>query len=132
MELLPLFLFHMDHLIVCHGKTSIHKLFLFKTTCFACTLERTLYSMTVLLKTERHSSSKLRKTILPCKMYCTQSFCTPNMDVGGVILWVCKQGGLYHFPPKFEHIFVAVITFFPFFCADTFITNLLLIVCALR
>ena len=34
---------------------------------------------------------------------------------------------------KFEHIFVAVITFSPpFFCADTFDTSLLLIVCALR
>ena len=33
---------------------------------------------------------------------------------------------------KFEHIFVAVITFFPFFCANTFYTSLLLIVCALR
>ena len=35
-------------------------------------------------------------------------------------------------PPKFEHIFVAVITFFPFFCANTFDTSLLLIVCAIR
>ena len=25
-----------------------------------------------------------------------------------------QRGGLSHFPPKFEHIFVAVITFFPF------------------
>ena len=25
-----------------------------------------------------------------------------------------KKGGLSHLPPKFEHIFVAVITFFPF------------------
>ena len=40
--------------------------------------------------------------------------------------------GLYHLLPKFEHIFVAVITFPPFFCADTFIASLLLIVCALR
>ena len=32
---------------------------------------------------------------------------------------------------KFEHIFVAIIPFPPF-CADTFDTNLLLIVCALR
>ena len=29
-------------------------------------------------------------------------------------------GGLHLKPQKFEHIFVAVITFFPFFCADTF------------
>ena len=35
-------------------------------------------------------------------------------------------------PPKFEHIFVAVITSPPFFCAGTFITSLLLIVCGLR
>ena len=35
-------------------------------------------------------------------------------------------------PPKFEHIFVAFITFSPFFCADIFNVNLLLIVCALR
>ena len=35
-------------------------------------------------------------------------------------------------PPKFEHIIVAVITFFPFFCADTFDTSLLIIVYALR
>ena len=40
-------------------------------------------------------------------------------------------GGLYHILPKFDHIFVAGITFFPFFFADT-ITTLLLIVCALR
>ena len=43
-----------------------------------------------------------------------------------------SKGGLSHLPPKFEHIFVAVITFPPFFCADTFDTSLLLIVCALR
>ena len=42
------------------------------------------------------------------------------------------KGRLYHLLPKFEHIFVAVITFTPFFCADTFITSLLFIVCALR
>ena len=42
------------------------------------------------------------------------------------------KGRLYHLLPKFEHIFLAVIIFFPFFCADTFITSLLLIVCALR
>ena len=41
-------------------------------------------------------------------------------------------GGLHLKPPKFEHIFAAVITFFPFFCANTFDTSLLLIVCALR
>ena len=39
------------------------------------------------------------------------------------------KGGHDHLPPKFEHIFVAVITFSPFFCADTLITSLLLIVC---
>ena len=43
-----------------------------------------------------------------------------------------KRGGLDHSPPKFEHKFVAVINFFPFFCADTFITSLLLIVGASR
>ena len=43
-----------------------------------------------------------------------------------------SKGGLHMKPPKFEHIFVAVITFFPFFCANTFDTTLLLIVCALR
>ena len=41
-------------------------------------------------------------------------------------------GGLHQLLPKFEHIFVAVINFVPFFCADTFDTSLLLIVCALR
>ena len=41
------------------------------------------------------------------------------------------QMELSHLPQKFEHIFVAVITFPPFFCADTFDTSLLLIVCAL-
>ena len=35
-------------------------------------------------------------------------------------------------PQKFENIFVAVITFFPFFCANNYYTSLLLIVCALR
>ena len=44
----------------------------------------------------------------------------------------CEKGGLHLKPPKFEHIFVAVITFPPFFCANTFDTSLLLIVCALR
>ena len=42
------------------------------------------------------------------------------------------KGGLDHLLPKFEHIFVAVITFPPFFCADIFDTSLLLIVCAFR
>ena len=42
------------------------------------------------------------------------------------------KGGHSLKPPTFEHIFVAVITFSPFFCADTFITSLLLIVCGLR
>ena len=41
------------------------------------------------------------------------------------------KGGLHLKPPKFEHIFVAVITFPPF-CADTFDISLLLIVRALR
>ena len=41
-------------------------------------------------------------------------------------------GGLYLKPPKFEHIFVAVITFFPFLLCRYFDTSLLLIVCALR
>ncbi len=47
-----------------------------------------------------------------------------------------REGGggveLYLKPPKFEHIFEAVITFPPFFCTDTFDTNLLLIVCTLK
>ena len=43
-----------------------------------------------------------------------------------------SQGVLHLKPPKLEHIFVALITCPPFFCADTFDTNLLLIVCALR
>ena len=42
------------------------------------------------------------------------------------------MGGLDHLLPKFEHIFVAAITFPPFFCAATFDTSMLLIVCALR
>ena len=33
---------------------------------------------------------------------------------------------------EIEHIFVAVINFSPFFCADIYDTNLLLIVCALN
>ena len=40
-----------------------------------------------------------------------------------------------HLLPKFEHVFVAVIIPPPpppFFCTDTFITSLLLIVCALK
>ena len=40
-----------------------------------------------------------------------------------------KKGGLNLEPPKFEHTFIVVITFPPFFCADTFDTNLLLCVC---
>ena len=42
------------------------------------------------------------------------------------------QGGLSHFPPKFEHIFVAVITFFPLSSVQKFLLPVLLIVCALR
>ena len=42
------------------------------------------------------------------------------------------MGGIHLKPPKFEHMFVAAITFFPYFCANTFNTSLLLIVCALR
>ena len=42
-------------------------------------------------------------------------------------------GGLHLKPPKFEHIFIAVISSpSPFFCADTFDINVLFIVCALR
>ena len=49
-----------------------------------------------------------------------------------------KGGRLHLKPPKFEHIFVAIITSPPppppppFFCANTFDTSLLLSVCALR
>ena len=42
------------------------------------------------------------------------------------------QGGLSHFPPKFEHIFVAVITFFPLSSVQILLLPVLLIVCALR
>ena len=45
---------------------------------------------------------------------------------------VARVGILHLKPPKFEHIFVALITFPPFFCANTFDTSLLLIVCALK
>ena len=41
-------------------------------------------------------------------------------------------GRLSHLPPKFENIFVAVITFSPFFCANNYYSSLLVIVCALR
>ena len=41
-------------------------------------------------------------------------------------------GRLQHLLPKLEHIFVAIITPPPFFCADTYDTCMLLIVCALR
>ena len=47
--------------------------------------------------------------------------------------YIQGKGGLYRNPPQFEHIFVAVITPpHPFFCAVTFDTSLLFIVCALR
>ena len=49
-----------------------------------------------------------------------------NSGMGG------EKGGLDLKPTKLEHIFVAVITFFPLFCANTFDTSLLLIVCALK
>ena len=39
------------------------------------------------------------------------------------------MGGLHLKPPKFEHIFVAVVIFFPFLLPDNFDTNLLVIVC---
>ena len=58
---------------------------------------------------------------------------TLNPQIFGNLLAPEVRGeGLHHLLPKFEHIFVAVITFPPFFCANTFITSLLLIVCALR
>ena len=45
----------------------------------------------------------------------------------------CQYGGGQHLkPPKFEHIFVAVITCFLFLLYKYFDTSLLLIVCALR
>ena len=50
----------------------------------------------------------------------------------GHYLCCLQPGGRHLKPPKFEHIFVAVITFPPFFCANTIDTSLLLIVCALR
>ncbi len=34
--------------------------------------------------------------------------------LGVVLLSAILKGGLDHLPPKFEHIFVAVITFLPF------------------
>ena len=48
--------------------------------------------------------------------------CIHNMIKGGLSL---KQ-------PQFEQLYIAIITFFPFFYVDIFDTNLLLIVCALR
>ena len=54
-------------------------------------------------------------------------FCFPHTGGGGG-----GGGGMDHLLPKFEHIFVAAITSPPFFCANTFDTCLLLIVCALR
>ena len=45
-------------------------------------------------------------------------------------MWI--RGGMDLKSPKFEHIFVAVKTFFSFFCATTFDISLLLIVCALK
>ena len=46
---------------------------------------------------------------------------------------VKTKGDTHLKPPKFEHIFEAVITFFfSLFCANTFDTSLLLIVCALK
>ena len=42
------------------------------------------------------------------------------------------MGVLHRKPLKFEHIFVAVITFFSLFYANTFDISLLLVVCALR
>ena len=55
----------------------------------------------------------------------------PNLPLNTDLAVVIK-GGIHHLLPKFEHIYVAVITFLPFFCADTFDNSLLLIVCALR
>ena len=46
------------------------------------------------------------------------------------VLVLC--GGQHGVHGYSQHIFVAVITFPPFFCANTFDTSLLLIVCALR
>ena len=42
------------------------------------------------------------------------------------------KGGPHLKPPKFKRIFVAIIPFFSFFCANIFDTSLLVIVCALR
>ena len=49
------------------------------------------------------------------------------MIQGTLEVFLELRGGLHLKPPKFEHIFVAVLTFFPFFCANTFDTSLLLI-----
>ena len=59
---------------------------------------------------------------------------TSSISVDDIILAniVAEEGGTTTETTKFEHIYVAVITFFPFFCADTFIISLLLIVCSLR
>ena len=69
-------------------------------------------------------------------LYNCQSFGTSclfkRVVVGTYRLVERLWGGLYLKPPKFGHIFVVVITFISFFCADTFDTNMLPIVCALR
>ena len=54
------------------------------------------------------------------------------ISILGDIICNAIKGGCYQKPPKFEHIFGAVITFPPFFCANTFDSSLLLTVCALR
>ena len=46
---------------------------------------------------------------------CNCKVSSNGMEIAGVkAIWLRSEGGLSHLPPKFEHIFVAVITSPPF------------------
>ena len=61
--------------------------------------------------------------------------CLMSPQLGSAATRVSQSGaqeGQSHFPPKFEHIFVAVITFFPLSSVQILLLPVLLIVFALR
>ena len=92
---------------------------------------------------------KIKHTIRKGTEWATFSYLNQDQSMNVARIWKKKmkkwkpapgqiytnlKGAIRLKPTKFVHIFIAVTTFSPppFFCADTFDTNLLLIVCALR
>ena len=66
------------------------------------------------------------QVLIPNSIY----FYNQLMGGGVVQVQVPIRGGISHFPPKFEYIFVDVITFFPILLCRYFYYQL--VACALR